>query len=131
MDYYQNTQNNQNQFNQQPAQPKKYSGFAIASMTCGIISLVLCCIGFSKIFGALAIIFAILNHRKGKAINEMCIAGIITGAIGVLLGLVISFFGEIMMKDPAYQQELYDNMERLYGEEFADYASELYEFDIE
>ena len=130
MDYYQNTQNDPNQLNQ-PIPPKKYTGFAIASMTCGIISLVICCIGFSKIFGALAIIFAILNHRKGKAVNEMCMAGIITGAIGIFLGFVISFFSESMMKDPTYQQELYDSMESLYGEEFADYASELYEFDIE
>lgn len=138
MDYnqYNNGQNswNQNDYRQQ-APRKKGSGFAIASVVCGICSVVLSCLGLSLPFGALGILFAILTCRRGKATDSMSIAGITTSCIGLFLSLImiINVFIQFprMMEDPALRKELDTVYEGIYGESFADFWENNYGIEIE
>lgn len=112
----------------------KTNPFSIASMICGILSILVCCCGFLSLpFGALGILFALLARRKGQSMNGMSIAGIVTSAIGMVCGvafLVLSFSGTLtLMNDPAYHDEMYDTMEEIYGEEMTDYIFDFYGWD--
>lgn len=138
MDYnqYNNGQNYQNQnYRQQQTPRKKGSGFAIASMVCGICSAVLFCLGLSLPFGALGILFAVLTYRKGKSMDSMSITGLVTSCIGLLLGIImmINVFVQFpsMMKDPALRKELDAVYEGIYGENFADFWENNYGIEIE
>lgn len=112
----------------------KKNPFSIASMVCGIISIVVCCCGFLSLpFGALSILFALLARRKGNPMDSMSIAGIATSVVGMICGivfLVLSFSGTLIaMNDSSYHDEMYDTMEEIYGEEMADYIFEFYGWD--
>ncbi len=73
---------------------KKRSGKAIAALVCGILSLIL----FGIILGAVAVV---LGTMARKEIREnpnldgdgMALAGIITGAIGAVLAVVLIALG--------------------------------------
>lgn len=122
MDYNQNNQK------------RKPNAFSIASMVCGIISIVVCCCGFLSLpFGALSIMFALLARRSGKSMDGMCITGIVTSVVGIICGIafLIITFGSTYatIEDPAYRDEMYDTMEEIYGEEMADYIFEFYGWD--
>lgn len=73
---------------------KTVSGFAIAALVLGIVSLVLWCFWIVSIpCSVLALIFGILAIKKpGKG---MAIAGIITGAIALAIW-VVAFCGAFM-----------------------------------
>ena len=82
MDYYQNQNNEMNQ--NIPQIDPKYRGLSIASMVCGICSLVLCCTGLLSIpAGALGILFAMLTRKKGQRMSSMCVAGIWLSCVGL------------------------------------------------
>ncbi len=130
MDYNEQSYHN-NDYYTQPAPPKKSSGLAIASMTCGIVSLIACCVGLSLPLGALAILFAILSRRKGQPVPAMSVAGIVTGAIGLLMGILLYIFSLFIWQDPQFQKEVYSSFEEVYGEEMADTMSEIYGFDLD
>ena len=74
-----------------PGVQQKQQGFAIASMVCGILSVV-CCLGIFS--GVPAVILGIMAMNKEKAdpVNfggrGMALAGVITGGLGSLLGLI-------------------------------------------
>ncbi len=111
--------------------PRKTSGFAIASMVCGIVSLLMCCMGLGLPLGALAIIFAILSRRKGQTMESMSVAGIVTGIIGGILGLIIVLYSLSLMANPYFQLGIHDSFEEHFGEEKADELFELYGFDLD
>ena len=70
-------------------------GLCIASMVLGIISIVLFCIWYISVPCAiLAIIFGILGMKS--SFKGMAIAGIITGALGILFTIVI-FVGAFLL----------------------------------
>ena len=115
----------------QPQQPRKFSGFAIASICCGIASLLCCCAGLGLPLGALAILFAVLNRRKGQSMDALSISGIVTGAIGLIIGLCTYFASLLLYEDPDFQQGMYDTFEESYGEEYADILAELYGWDLD
>lgn len=74
---------------QQPsAMPPKNRGFSIASMVCGIVSLLMCCLGLAIPLAALGILFALLSHRKGHCLNNFSITGIVTACSGIVLGII-------------------------------------------
>jgi len=128
MDY---NQSDYNQVSPETSQSKNFSGFAIASLCCGTASLLCCCIGLGLPLGALAIIFAILNHRKGQAMDAMSVTGITTGAIGLLFGLVIQIASAVLYENLDFQQGMYNTFEEAYGEEYADFLAEIYGWDPE
>ena len=73
-----------------PQQPKKRIGFSIASLIVGIFALLFncCCFPYiSPILGILAVVFGILGMRDGN--KGLSIAGIIVGAIGFVVSLVL------------------------------------------
>lgn len=82
---------NQNYYAGLPQEPQKASGLAIASMVCGIISIVICCVWYlAAPLAIAAIVMGIINNVKQLGGKGMAIAGIITGVIGLLL--VIALF---------------------------------------
>ncbi len=97
---------------QQPAygsasQPGK--GMAIASLICGIVSLIC----FAIITGSLGIIFGAIAKNKGCK-SGMATAGIICGIIGVAFWLLyMIFFNSIMndaLSDLNYYADYYNTM---------------------
>lgn len=68
--------------------PKRSSGLAIASMVCGILSVVFCCgMWLSWILSVVAIVLGIVSISKRQGGRGMAIAGIITAAFGLLLSI--------------------------------------------
>lgn len=122
MDFNQNTENT----NYVPNQPsKRPNGFAIASLVCGILSLVLCCTGILGIpAGALSILFAVLSKRKGERLSGMCIAGIVTSAIGILLGILAAAYSiYLVFYDPTFRAQIDIMMQQMYGVSLEEFFS--------
>ncbi len=76
-------------------------GFAIASLVCGILSMLCCCLTlFSVVLGVAAIvlgIIAICFKYDGKG---MAIAGIITGGLGLVIGVIaLVWSGSVAAQD--------------------------------
>ena len=69
-------------------------GFAIASLVCGIISLLCCCLGlFSAVLAIAAIVLGIITLCFKYDGKGMAIAGIATGGVGIVIviaSLIIS-----------------------------------------
>lgn len=88
---YDVTENNQQspQYFGEESKPTGSQGMAIASMVCGILSILLCCwwIG-SVILSIVAVTLGIIAIVKAMPGKGMAIAGIITGAVGVLLTIL-------------------------------------------
>ncbi len=77
-----------------PLAERKKSGKAIAALVCGIISLIL----FGIILGVVAIVLGVMARNEIRADpnlegDGMALAGIITGAIGVVLAVVLIALG--------------------------------------
>lgn len=67
--------------------PEKSGKYAVASLACGIISIVLfwsVLIGLA--IGIAGIVFGIINLAKKRPLKGIAIAGIITSVLGVLIG---------------------------------------------
>ena len=80
------------------------SGFSIASLVLGILSLVCCCFWYvSGIFAVLGLIFSIIVLVKHKPGKGLAIAGLICSAIGliiaVIMGIMIIYIGANMSVD--------------------------------
>ncbi|MEU3450134.1 DUF4190 domain-containing protein [Streptomyces thermolilacinus] len=74
--------------------PGPANGLGVASMVIGIVSLVMCWLyGLGIILGVLALIFGIIGRKRvqrGEANNgAMATAGIVTGAVGIVLGALV------------------------------------------
>ncbi|MFJ8694083.1 DUF4190 domain-containing protein [Streptomyces roseolilacinus] len=74
--------------------PGPANGLGIASMVVGIVSLVTCFMyGLGIVLGILALIFGIIGRKRvqrGEANNGgMATAGIVTGAVGIVLGALV------------------------------------------
>ena len=108
---------------QPPKRPK--NGFATASLVCGLFSILsLCCFAFplSIILGVGAISFAVIS-KKGQPFYGTAIAGIILGAIAVLLGIgefVYIMAVSNLLKDPEnaaivnqFMQQLEQQMQQM------------------
>ncbi len=84
-------------------------GFGIASMICGIIALLTCCLWCTCIpLAIVSIVLGVLQISKGTA-KGMAIAGIICSAIALVMLLVLTIVGVIFQNSPAY----YDLMREL------------------
>lgn len=90
--------------NAEPTKPQYYStpkaegngniGFAIASMVCGILSLICCCFGFfSLILAIAAIVLGIVSLNSKYDGKGMAIAGIVTGGIGAFIFVLTMIIG--------------------------------------
>ncbi len=110
--------------NNTPRNPS--NNFAIASLICGIASLLLCCtVIFSIPLAALSILFALLSSRKGAGMPGMSIAGISTGIVSLILTIttVVFLFAQLprMLQDPDFRRQLDTTYEEMYGMDFDEF----------
>ncbi len=72
-------------------------GISIASMVCGILSILCCCSGwFGIVLAVVALVLGIIGVRHNYSGREMAIAGIVTGGCGLVLCLVLLIFATIV-----------------------------------
>lgn len=104
-------------------------GFAIASLVCGIISLVCCCFGFTFIVGVAGVILGIVGMVKAQQGNKtMAIIGFVLSILGMVFGLIILIFfagfKDVFMNidyeyfstlSPKEQEAYIENLMRQYG----------------
>ncbi len=75
---------------------KGYIGFAIASLVCGILSIICCCIpGLSSVLSIAAVALGIVTLVKGYEGHGFAIAGIVTGAIGFPIQIFAIYFEKV------------------------------------
>ncbi len=75
---------------------KGYIGFAIASLVCGILSIICCCIpGLSSVLSIAAVALGIVTLVKGYEGRGFAIAGIVTGAIGFPIQIFAIYFEKV------------------------------------
>ncbi len=92
--YNQNNYNqnsyNQNNYSQNNYRPNNSKGYAIASMVCGICSILTCwCYGIiGLICGVCAIAFYFVLKNKRISTRGMATAGLVCGIIGTALSII-------------------------------------------
>ena len=78
--------------------PKEQTGLSIASMVCGILSLVGCwCCGLGVILAIAAIVLGVIGRKKGG--KGFALAGIICGSIGIIINLIYLAWYVIIIMD--------------------------------
>lgn len=93
-----NAMNDQSSFDNSnmPVQGGESKGLAIASMICGIASIVLLCVqGYVALAAAIAaIVLAVVSNKKiGK--NGMAIAGLVCGIVTIALFVIVLILAAI------------------------------------
>ena len=79
-------------------------GFGVASLVCGILALISCCIWCTCVpLGVLSIVFGVLQLQKGTA-KGMAIAGIICSVVGILLLIVLTIYGNFLQSSGVYDE---------------------------
>jgi hypothetical protein len=83
-------QNPYQQYSQYPQPQKKDNGMAIASLICGIVSVVLgCCVWYITLpVSIVGLVLGILVLNKKKDGRTMAIVGIVLCAFGILIGIL-------------------------------------------
>lgn len=109
-----------------PAQLSRNS-FLMASLICAVLSLMSSCfILGTMLFGALAILFAVLSKGKETKMNLMgksCVFIAVCSLAFSLLLTAVSVYG--IMSDPSARQEFYDQYEQMTGTSFEDDLNQL------
>ncbi|MCI9078069.1 MAG: DUF4190 domain-containing protein [Lachnospiraceae bacterium] len=114
---YQNTQQNLAQMQSQSTESA--SGFAIAGMVCGILSIVCCCAWYiSGILGILGLVFSIMVLVKKIPGRGLAIAGVICASIGIILAIGLLVFAlsvdrGISSMSPSEWRSLLDSIESM------------------
>lgn len=136
---FQNQQPDTEQFQGFDAVPpapesRAHKGFSIASLVLGIVSVCSCCccccgplLVLPLLCGILAIVFAVIAMKKApdRKMPGIAVAGIILGAVGILLSILLLLFSFVMFTsedfwieyEAALREELGDEM---YEEYFGD-----------
>lgn len=113
---------------------RAYKGFGIASLVLGILSVCTCCCCCGIFFlplicGILAIVFAVISMKKApdRKMPGIAVAGIVLGAVGILLSLLLFAFSLVMFTSEDFwveyealmREELGDaEFEAIFGDEF-------------
>lgn len=92
---YEQPQYQQPMYQQPYQQPVKddSKGMAITSLVCGILSVTCCCGGWLP--SILALVFGIISVNRKKEQNGMAVAGIILGAIGLVISIILVATGTV------------------------------------
>ncbi len=90
-DENQDQNNNENDFYARKktiSVPTNNRAWSIASLVCGILSIVCCCIlWLPLVFAVLAIVFAVLARKSMGYFDGLALAGLICGIVGAVLAL--------------------------------------------
>ncbi len=114
---YQNTQQNLAQMHRQSTESA--SGFAIAGMICGILSIICCCAWYiSGILGILGLVFSIMVIVRNLPGKGLAIAGVICAAIGLILAIGLLVFALSLDRglssvSPSEWRSLIDSIENM------------------
>ncbi len=77
-------------YNQPTHSPYRGQSFAIASMVCGILSMMLTCLAIVPIvLAAFSFLFASLAYRKGKRRNHLIFYGIVSSCFGIISAIIM------------------------------------------
>lgn len=101
-----------------------YKGVAIASLICGIVSLLCCCCGgFNFLVAIAAVVLGIVALVKKFSGKGMAIAGIVCGGIAVLLTLIvmITSASSASILSEVFGPEFEDTLEEIYDDMGMDY----------
>lgn len=92
-------------YGQQPYQDKG-RGAAIASLVCGVLSVLLCCLSpiVNVPLAVAGIICGIFGLRSSQ--KTMAVVGIILSVIGILLGIIVGLATLGMISDESFMQEI-------------------------
>lgn len=125
-DSYQDNSYTQNTTYQQPVSGIQNAGqgFGIASMVCGIISLVLFCSCLNIPLAVIALVFGIIQLTKAGTSKGMAITGIITACLSILL--LVGFMAMFVLSANV-QSELGNTLD-LY-EQYEDFEDFDFNFD--
>ena len=114
MDYGYSQDPYRQQDNTPDKKPDENIGLSIASMVCGILSIILCCAGVAGIIlSVAALVLGIVSLKKKAAGRGMAIAGIATGAVGLLLAIimiVLALIGYLSDVDSILDNKILDRM---------------------
>ena len=93
---------NNGNYNYQPPQQQNNSGFAVAALVFGILSLVLMC-GVNIITGILGIIFGALYLAKGQQERRtMATVGLVLSIVGIVVYIIIIIIAVVVMGTGMY-----------------------------
>jgi membrane-bound ClpP family serine protease len=77
--------------------PAPRNGLGLSALILGVIAILTCWIVIGGLFGLIAIVLGVLGAsraRRGRATNRgVAIAGIVTGALGLVVAIVIVVIG--------------------------------------
>lgn len=98
---------NQPNFNQPPYQ-QNYNqpgyGFGIASMVCGILALITCCLWCTCVpLAVVSIVLGVLQIQKGTG-KGMAIAGIVCSSVGLILFIALTVYGNYLQSSGLYNE---------------------------
>ena len=83
---------------------RKTYGWSVAALVCGILSLIFFYFGFSSVvLGICAVVFAIIARKNLGFFDRFCIAGVVLGIIGFVIG-VFMILGSIFMEESIVQE---------------------------
>lgn len=75
---------------------EKKTGYGIASMILGILSIILCWVPFLGVSnGILAIVFFAMQKKRGT--TGMSVAGLVTGIIGLIVSTIYMLIYSILL----------------------------------
>ena len=103
------------QTNYYQPEPAPKTGFAIASLVLGIVSIVISCLGYNIITAVLAIVFgALYLSKKQPQRRGMAIAGLVLGIISIAIFVIFIIVVVVMAvgmftSDPLYS-EMYNEI---------------------
>lgn len=105
-------------YNQPTHSPYRDQGFAIASICCGISSMLLTCVVFVPIvLSAFGFLFGSLASRKGRRRNHLAANGMLTSFVGMISAIIMIFQIFATPSDGSqanvYQQMLQQYMEQM------------------
>ncbi len=98
---------NQPNFSQPPYQ-QNYNqpgyGFGIASMVCGILALITCCLWCTCVpLAVVSIVLGVLQIQKGTG-KGMAIAGIVCSSVGLILFIALTVYGNYLQSSGLYNE---------------------------
>ena len=119
---FENGNSNNNGFAYQNANnfgKPKTMGWSVVSLVTGIISVICCCLGITGLlFGAAAVVTAIISRKVLGYFDGLSIAGLVLGIFGIVFGLsiAISLFALGEEFWDAYMEEFWAAYEDMYPE---------------